>query len=65
MKMTWHHLLFNEREQVGAGEFTFEYGTASHGVAVVRIRDGRIANWREYWHESKLDWKRFVGVNDF
>ena len=23
MKMTWHHLIFDEQKQIGAGEFTF------------------------------------------
>ena len=40
-------------------------GSKSHGVAIVRITDGRIRNWREYWYESDLDWERFVGENRF
>jgi len=65
MTMTWHHLFFDEERQIGCGEFTFEFGSKSHGVAVVRIADGRIRNWREYWYESDLDWERFVGENRF
>jgi hypothetical protein len=65
MKMTWHHLAFDESRQIGFGEFTFEYGGRVHGVAVVRIAEGRIRNWREYWYESSLDWDRFVGENPF
>jgi hypothetical protein len=34
MKMSWHHLVFNEQEQIGAGEFTFEFGSKVHGVAM-------------------------------
>lgn len=44
---------------------TFEYGTKSHGVVMVRIRGGKISNWREYWYESTLDWDKFVGENNF
>lgn len=65
MKMTWHHIMFNERTQVGAGEFTFEYGGRVHGVTVIKIREGLISNWREYWYESPLDWERFMGANKF
>lgn len=65
MQMTWHHLLFNEREQVGAGEFTFEYGTAVHGVVMVKVRAGKLSNWREYWYASPLAWEQFIGENKF
>ena len=65
MKMTWHHLIFDEQQQLGAGEFTFEYGGKVHGVAMVKIRAGKIHNWREYWYESALDWNEFVRQNPF
>jgi SnoaL-like domain len=65
MKMTWHHLIFDESRQLGAGEFTFEYGGKVHGVAMVKIQNGKIRNWREYWYESPLDWKEFTRTNPF
>jgi ketosteroid isomerase-like protein len=65
MKMEWHHLLFDEQEQVGAGEYTFTYDIRTHGMVIVRIRKGRIANWREYERESPSDWQAFVGSNQF
>lgn len=65
MKMTWHHLAFNARTQVGAGEFSFTYGTTAHGVAVVKLQDGKISRWREYWYESKLPWEKFTRKNHF
>ena len=65
MTMTWHHLVFDEESQVGAGEFTFTYGTSAHGVAMIKIRDGLIANWREYWYDSSLPWNEFIGDNKF
>ena len=36
-----------------------------HGVVVVRIRGGRISNWREYQYESPLSFKEFAGENLF
>jgi ketosteroid isomerase-like protein len=65
MKMTWHHLVFDEEKQVGAGEFTFEFGSKVHGVAMVKINEGKISHWREYWYESDLDWQKFIGENKF
>jgi ketosteroid isomerase-like protein len=65
MKMTWHHLVFNERTQIGAGEFTFEYGGIVHGVAMLKIENGKISHWREYWYESAFDWEKFTRSNPF
>ena len=65
MTMVWHHLVYDAETAIGMGEFTFAYGTAAHGVVVVKIRDGRIANWREYWYESELSWHEFVQRNPF
>lgn len=65
MSMEWHHLAFNAEDQVGFGEFTFHYGSGSHGIVVVRMRDGKIGNWREYWYESDLPWEEFVAQNPF
>jgi SnoaL-like domain len=65
MHMMWHHLAFDERAQVGFGEYTFEYAIRTHGIVIVRIVNGEIANWREYEHESPLDWDAMVGDNRF
>ena len=65
MKMVWHHLTFNEATGIGSGEFTFEYGSSSHGVVMVRIRKGKIQNWREYYYETPLNWDDFVRLNPF
>lgn len=66
MAMTWHHLSFDEASQVGAGEFTFAWeGGQVHGMVSIRVRDGLIANWREYFYESPLGWEAFQGANRF
>jgi ketosteroid isomerase-like protein len=65
MKMTWHYLAFDEDSQVGFGEYTFQMNRRYHGVVVVRLRGGKIANWREYQYESPLEWKEFVRKNEF
>jgi hypothetical protein len=47
MKMKWHHMAFDEATQIGFGEYTFGLNKQYHGVVVVRVPDGRIANWRD------------------
>jgi ketosteroid isomerase-like protein len=65
MKMTWHQLAFDEESQVGFGEYTFQMNRRYHGVVIVKILGGKIANWREYQYPSDLDWSDFVRKNPF
>ena len=65
MNMIWHHILFDEESQIGAGEFTFTYGDTVHGVTMLKVRDGLISNWREYWYASPLTWEEFTERNNF
>ena len=63
MKMTWHHMAFNEEEQIGFGEYTFEMHHRYHGIVVVKIRSGLITHWREYQYPSALNWEEFTKHN--
>jgi len=63
--MVWHHIIFDETKQLGAGEFTFTYGDTAHGVAMIKVRGGLISNWREYWYASELPWEGFIKLNNF
>lgn len=65
MKMTWHHLAFNEEEQVGFGEYTFQLHGCYHGIVVVKIVAGLIKAWREYQYRSELNWEEFTMWNPF
>lgn len=65
MTMDWHHIAFDEATQVGMGEYTFTNEFRTHGVVVIRVQNGKIANWREYEHASPLDWVELVGPNHF
>lgn len=65
MNMVWHHIIFDETGQIGAGEFTFTYGDTVHGVTMIKVRDGLISNWREYWYASELPWDVFTKLNSF
>lgn len=66
MKMTFHHLLYNEDEQIGAGEYTFSYkGRETHGIVIVKIKSNKIHRWREYQYRSEVSWEEFVGESAF
>lgn len=62
-RMRWHNVWFDPRSQVGVGEFTFGRSGAeesTHGVAVVTLRDGRIASWHEYLQRGPSDRETFL-----
>ena len=62
MKMTWHNLVFDDQQQFGLGEFTFGLGSnyQIHGVASMKVSNGLISNWRQYYVESPLLWDDFA-----
>ncbi len=57
----WHRVLYDEAEQTGAAEYTYEGHKRYHGAVIVKVEDGRITRWREWQHISELDWEAFVG----
>ncbi|RPH69630.1 MAG: hypothetical protein EHM78_14580 [Myxococcaceae bacterium] len=65
MHMIWHYLAFDPISQVGAGEYTFRLNRQYHGVVMVKLRDGRIARWREYQTESSLSFEEFSAATRF
>jgi hypothetical protein len=48
----YHHVLFDEDRQVGMVEYTYRGSFIYHGVAVVKIVDGLIREWREFQHTT-------------
>ena len=58
---------FDEARQSGAIEYTFASGpddpSADHGVAILELRDGRIAAWREYQTKGPADRDRFLATD--
>jgi hypothetical protein len=59
MSLAWHHLVFDDAEQVGAAEYTYVGDSTYHGIALVRLEGDRIAD------RSDLDWARFAAGNRF
>ena len=65
MKIEWHHLVFDPAQQLGMGEFSYQYHLQTKGVVAIKFSNGLISNWREYDVPSDLPWSKFVGANDF
>jgi ketosteroid isomerase-like protein len=65
MSMLWHHVVFDENTQIGMAEYTLTYEIRTHGMAILRIVNGKIANWRQYEIESRLNWEELIGENQF
>lgn len=65
MSMEWHHLVFDPETQIGTGEYTFQMRDRYHGIAIVKLKDGLIASWREYQYPSSLSWREFAGESGF
>jgi hypothetical protein len=65
MSMAWHTIVFDEELQMGAAEYTYSGTNTYHGVVVIRLRGGLVANWREYQQRSDLDWEAFTALNPF
>lgn len=56
----WHNVVFDEEQQIGAGEYTYRGTHLYHGAVLVKVQDGEITHWREYQHTSDLEWEGFV-----
>ena len=65
MHMTWHHLAFNESEQIGFGEYSFQMHGRYHGIVTVKIESGLIKFWREYQYKTEVSWDEFTSLNPF
>ena len=66
MRMDWHYIVFDEAQQVGMGEYTFQYkGRSTHGIVIVQVAQGKIRRWREYQYRSTMAWEAFIGSSRF
>lgn len=61
----WHTIIFDVGQQVGMAEYTYEGTYRYHGVALVRVIDGKISHWREYQHIDTRDWIEYVSGTKF
>jgi nuclear transport factor 2 (NTF2) superfamily protein len=56
----WHAIVFDERRQSGAAEYTYEGTFRYHGVALFEVRGATITRWREYQHVDTRTFDAFV-----
>jgi hypothetical protein len=63
--MAWHTILIDRDQQMGAAGYTYTGTNTDHGVAVIRLRDDLVANWREYQVRSDLYRQAFTALNPF
>ncbi len=61
----WHLRLFDESQQLGAAEYSYDGTLRYHGAALIRVCDGLITHWREYQHTDARVWTEFVGATSF
>jgi hypothetical protein len=62
--VTWHTVIWDEKAQAFAVEYTYEGHHRYHGAAIGRLDgDGRIGLWREWQHvDDDHDWdQRLAG----
>lgn len=64
-RTVWHNLVFDEEQQVGAAEYTYEGTHRYHGLVLIKVSGGKLSHWREYQHISPLEWKDFCSGTDF
>lgn len=60
----WHTVVFDEDQQVGAAEYTYEGTHRYHGTVLVQVQGGLITHWREYQHVDSRPWEELVGERD-
>lgn len=59
-RSTWHTIVFDEKTQTGAAEYTYEEAHRYHGLVLIRVANGLVTEWREYQHTSDLDWEEYI-----
>ena len=61
----WHNILFDEEQQLGAAEYTYQGTHRYHGFVLIKVAGDKIVRWREYQHISPLEWEEFVRATMF
>jgi ketosteroid isomerase-like protein len=62
----FQHLWFDVAKQIGCVEFSFGVAArphAQHGIIVVTLRDGLIAQWREYVQKGPAAFAEFIATD--
>jgi ketosteroid isomerase-like protein len=61
----WHHIIFDDQQQIGVAEYTFNGTHRYHGAVIIKVQDGLITRWREYQHIDSREWQEFAAGTIF
>ena len=64
-RTVWHTIVFDEEQQIGAVEYTYEGTHRYHGTVLVKIDNGKIRRWREYQRIDPREWEEFTSATAF
>ena len=60
-RTVWHNVVFDEKRQIGAVEWTYDGTHRYHGASWVKVKNRQITHWREYQHVDDREWAEFFG----
>jgi hypothetical protein len=58
-RTVWHTRLFDETQQRGLAEYTYDGTHRYHGAAIIRVVGALVSHWREYQHIDPRPWEDF------
>jgi hypothetical protein len=64
-RTVWHNIIFDEEQQIGVAEYTFDGTHRYHGVVIIKVQNDKITRWREYQHIDPRDWQDFISGTAF
>jgi hypothetical protein len=59
-RTVWHNIIFDEEQQVGVAEYTYEGTHRYHGAVIINVTGDAITRWREYQHIDSREWEEFA-----
>jgi hypothetical protein len=64
-RTVWHNIVFDEEQQIGAAEYTYEGTHRYHGTSNIKVTNNLITHWREYQHIDSREWEEFASGTAF
>jgi hypothetical protein len=64
-RTVWHTIIFDEEQQVGVAEYTFDGTHRYHGAVIIKVHGDLITHWREYQHIDPRQWQDFASGTAF
>jgi hypothetical protein len=64
-RYSFNTIVFDEEQQIGAAEYTYEGTHLYHGLVLAKVAGGEIHRWREYQHVDPREWEEFTSAMAF